>query len=105
MRVLTDRKDGLKGLARATAAGIPTAELRSYPYRQNTVPGRTFEEPTEEERKSFREPWRRAFDADLAGLVGRDAPEVVVCAGESMGHVLSEVGVAGEANRCQVVLG
>jgi len=82
VRVLTDRKDGLKGLARAEKAGIPTAELRSYPYRKNEVTGRTFEEATEEERKSFREPWRRAFDVDLARLVGRDAPEVVVCAGE-----------------------
>ena len=80
--MLTDRKDGLTGLARATAAGIPTAELRSYPYRQNTVPGRSFETATEEEKKNFRELWRRAYDSDLAELVGRDGPEVVVCAGE-----------------------
>jgi phosphoribosylglycinamide formyltransferase len=73
VRAITDKKDGEVGLARAEKAGIPIAKLNQLKYRQAT--------PPQEGEKKFDEKWRHEYDADLAKLVLKDEPELVICAG------------------------
>ena len=70
-RVISDRKDAY-GLERAKTAGIATSYHGILPYKKKY--------PDSSEEPKFDEA-RRAYDADLASIVLKDAPSIVVCAG------------------------
>ncbi|QIX00922.1 hypothetical protein AMS68_006439 [Peltaster fructicola] len=70
-RVISDRKDAY-GLKRAEAAGIPTKYHGVIKYKQQ------FPDDHADPQK---QQWRQAFDADLAELVLKDPPDLIVCAG------------------------
>ena len=71
VRVISDRKNAF-GLTRAENAGIPTAYLGILPYKKRF--------PDTNAAPQFEEA-RKAYDADLAALVLKDGPQLVICAG------------------------
>ena len=71
VRVISDRKD-VRGIQRASVAGIPTAYHGILPYKKK--------HPDPSPEPTFPEA-RCAYDADLAALVLADNPHLVVCAG------------------------
>ncbi|KAF2671279.1 phosphoribosylglycinamide formyltransferase [Microthyrium microscopicum] len=73
VRVISNKKAAY-GLERAKTANIPTAYHNIVAYRKKY-------EPKDETAA------RQAYDADLAALVLKDAPNLVVCAGFM--HILS----------------
>lgn len=66
-------KKAAYGLTRATAAGIPTTYHNLISYKKS--------------HPSSAQEAREAYDADLADLILREAPDMVVCAGWM--HILS----------------
>ena len=75
VRVISNKKDAY-GLTRASDANIPTT------YHNIVAGGYKKRYPDDEARR------RREFDVDLADLILKDEPRLVVCAGWM--HVLSE---------------
>lgn len=80
VRVISNRKSAY-GLERAQAAGIPTAYHNLVPYAGKY--------PSSDPSTKYGAAAREAYDADLAELVLRDAPDLVVCAGWM--HIVSPV--------------
>lgn len=72
IRVISDRKTAY-GLTRASNADIPTTYHGIIPYKTR------FPSPSDPKQQS--PACREAYDADLAALVLRDAPDLIVCAG------------------------
>jgi phosphoribosylglycinamide formyltransferase len=73
VRVISNRKNA-HGLVRAATSGIPTAYHNLLAYKKRHAAG---DEATDDDDTAA----RAAYDADLAALVLRDAPRLVVCAG------------------------
>lgn len=72
VRVLSNRKSAY-GLKRAEAAGIPTSYHNLVQYRAQY--------PSWDPEKKDSDEARGAYDAELARLVLKDEPDLVVCAG------------------------
>jgi len=77
VRVVSNKKQA-KGLQRAQDAGIPTAYHNIVAYKKKY--------PTQNNLGEFQEA-REQYDADLAALIEKDRPSLVVCAGFM--HILS----------------
>ncbi|KAK0261747.1 hypothetical protein B0A54_10071 [Friedmanniomyces endolithicus] len=71
VRVVSDRKNAY-GLTRAQAVGIPTTYHGILTYKQKY--------PDSDPEPRF-DAARKAYDADLASILLRDEPDLVVCAG------------------------
>ncbi|EMC91147.1 hypothetical protein BAUCODRAFT_80172 [Baudoinia panamericana UAMH 10762] len=71
IHVISDRKDAY-GLKRAEAAGIPTTYHGILPYKKKY--------PDDSPNPHYQEA-RRVYDADLAEIVCRNKPDIIVCAG------------------------
>lgn len=71
IRVISDQKKAY-GLTRAEHAGIPRIVHEVGPYKKQYP---------STERDPQKQQWRRAFDTDLAELVLKDSPDLIVCAG------------------------
>lgn len=75
IRVISNKKDAF-GITRAQAAAIPTSYHNLLKYRRDA------------QYAGDDKAYRKAYDEDLAKLVLRDGPDLVVCAGFM--HVLGD---------------